>query len=236
MGRPDDRGSARGLVPVTKEELLTILNDPTPSLGADEDLKMTLRHNNSVNQKGLDRARSLMSHNIFKYFVARADAALLLVDGHCRSDGIGKTSPLSVWCASFIAALRKSPSLIVVQYFCGLNTDSRRALSGPLGLVKSLIGQLLAYEYAGGPSTTHMEQETVEGGKKDDIVCLCEILKKLLLQLGKSRIVFCIIDIVCEFERKSWKNWLQHLTQVFETLYDLVDRKKQGGQTQLKVS
>lgn len=236
MSRPnDDRELDKGLVPLTKEGLLIMLNDPTPSLSADEDLKMTLRRNHSINPEGLDRARSLMSHDIFKNFVSRDDTASLLVDGHCRTDGIGKTSPLSVWCASFVAALEQSPSLIVIHYFCGLNTSSGRALSGPFELVKSLIGQLLAHEDAEGPITTYLEQGTVEGASKDDIGCLCEILKELLLQLGKLRTVFCIIDNVCGFERKYWDNWLQYLTQVFETLHDLVDHEKQGGQIQPKV-
>lgn len=222
------------IIPVKKEEILALENDPTPSISAEEDLRMILRHN--INPEGLDRAPSLMSEDAFKTFVSQDGAALLLVDGHCRSYGTGRTSPLSVWSASFAAALGQSPSLVVLHYFCGLHTNSRRALSGPLGLVKSLIGQLLAHESLGigTSSSICLEPKSVEGVKNDGIKALCDILRQLLLQLDKSKVVFCIIDNVCEFEKNYWENWLQHLTVIFETLHDLVHLKTSGGHMKLK--
>ncbi|KUI58697.1 Acidic mammalian chitinase [Cytospora mali] len=228
------REISMGLVPATKEGLLTALKILTVAHDATEDLELVLRQDSSVHPEGLDRAQSLMSHELFKKFVAQDDAALLLVNGHCRSDGTGKTSPLSVWCASFAVALKQSPSLVVLHYFCGLHTNPGRALSGPVGLIKSLIDHLLAYEATGSSTVAYLEKKTLEMAMKDDVGCLCEILRELLLQVSKSRIVFCIVDNVCEFETK-WDNWLQRLTQVFETLYKLVDHDRLGGQIKLKV-
>lgn len=232
---PGSRDLTTSPVITNKQKLATLLNDANAALGAEEDLKMVLRKNSSMTPEGIDRAHSLMSHGQFKEFMARETPALLLIDGHCRADGIGKTSPLSVWCASLIAALKQSPSVTAVHFFCGLHTRSGRELSGPLGLAKSLAGQLLACDDARDTTPIYLASDIVERAEKNDVYAICEIIKALLLRLGQSKVVFCIVDNVCEFERSTWENWQQDLTTIFETLYSLVNNETYGGRIPLKV-
>jgi hypothetical protein len=104
-------------VPVTKEELVRILKIQETDASAETDMKYILRRANSMQQRGLSRARSLMTKDAFKTLVAKDVSGILMVDGHCKEDGDGKTSPLSVWSASFAASLMLSDSLVVLHYF-----------------------------------------------------------------------------------------------------------------------
>lgn len=211
------------------------MNVANLSFDAEKDLRTVLRKNYSMTQEGLDRAHSLMSHGRFKSFITREEPSLLLVDGQCQEEGTGRISPLSVWCASFIAALKQSPSVIVVHYFCGLHTRPGRALDGPLGLAKCLASQLLAFDSATDALPIYVTKDVVERAKGNDVGAICAIIKALLHELCQTKVVFCVVDNVCEFERSTWGNWLKDLTEIFETLYGLVDIEKADARMSLKV-
>lgn len=233
--RPGSRDLACPSAITDKQKLITVLNGANAALDAEEDLKTMLRKSHSMQPEGLDRANSLLSHGQFKEFMAQENPALLLIDGHCRDDGMGRTSPLSVWCASFIAALKQSPSVAAVHFFCGLHTRSGRDLSGPLGLAKSLAGQMLAYDNTiMDAAPLYLASDIAERAEKNDIGAICEIIKSLLLRLGHSKVVFCVVDNVCEFE-STWGNWQKDLTVIFEALYSFIESENFGGRIPLKV-
>lgn len=233
--RPGSRDLNRPPVIADKQKLMAVLNGEIAAVYAEDDLKTILRNSHSMQLEGLDRAHSLMSHAQFKEFMAEETQALLLIDGYCRADGIGRTSPLSVWCASFIAALKQSPSVVAVHFFCGLHTRSGRDFSGPLGLAKSLAGQMLAYDNTTWDTAPlYLASDIVERVEKNELGAICEIIKSLLLRLGQSKVVLCVIDNVCEFE-STWGNWQKDLTDIFEALYSFIDLESCGKRIPLKV-
>lgn len=108
------------------------------------DVEIIRRQGANVAAEGLEHARKLMAMPQFNEWLSKDSPELLLVDGHCQNFGHGKTSPLSVFCASLASTLDQSESLVILQYFCGHHVlDSNGIPGGPLGLIQSLLTQLL---------------------------------------------------------------------------------------------
>lgn len=200
-------------------------------------MKYILRRANSMQERGLSQARSLMTKDAFKSILAKDESGLLMVNGHCKEDGAGKTSPLSVWSASFAASLMQSDSVVVLHYFCGLHSRSivGGPPAGPLGLVKSLIEQLV--RQAGdnvarmGPLDRTLAQQ-VEEGNYDAMLSL---LKPLLMSLDTEKTVFIIIDNASEFESVTWNEWSEQMVRIFKALYDIVRNQTSGAGPRMRL-
>ncbi|KAK3395127.1 hypothetical protein B0H63DRAFT_518196 [Podospora didyma] len=108
-----------------------------------------LQPSHSMRPEALSHVRSIMTERRFKNWMMCPGSSVLLIEGHCEHLGIGKTSPMSAFCASLGASLSLSPSFIIFiifSYFCGQNTNTHRNIySGPRGLIRSLITQLLQH-------------------------------------------------------------------------------------------
>lgn len=180
-----------------------------------------LQQTSSMQPDGLARASRLMSKVEFKHLLATDQSGLLLVDGYCMSMGVGRASPLSVFCASLATALTQADSIIVLHFFCGLHTKSDNLTDGPTGMIRCLIVQLLLSLGFNLPEL-ELGAKLCEGLKSDDVDCLCELFKRLVLNLNPDKILFCIIDNISDYETKSWRDWYAMLRKVFRQLYDLV--------------
>ncbi|CZR51440.1 uncharacterized protein PAC_01316 [Phialocephala subalpina] len=97
--------------------LLSILDVPFDA--ANEDLGYVLRQSNSFKTDTLGHGRWLMTTGSFKNWLSGGRSDILLVDGHSDEDKMGKTSPMSVFCATFVASVVKLRSTIVLHFFCG---------------------------------------------------------------------------------------------------------------------
>jgi hypothetical protein len=75
----------------------------------------------------------------FKAWLAPKQNDFLHVDGYYGGLEIRKTSPLSFFCASLAVAMTQEPIFISLAYFCGEHFSSLNPLSGPPGLLRSLI-------------------------------------------------------------------------------------------------
>lgn len=223
--------------PVTRDELARILRIQETDPPAETDLKYVLRRANSMQQRGLGQARSLMDKVAFKNLLAEEASGMLMVDGHCREDGDGKTSPLSFWAASLAASLMQSDSVFVLHYFCGLHSRNSAdgPPAGPLGLIKSLVEQLV--RHAGesfsrmGPLDKALAQEITD----DNFEAILSLFRPLLLNLDSSKNVFVIIDNASEFEGVTWNEWSEQMLQIFKTLYDMVRGQTPGSRSEMQL-
>jgi hypothetical protein len=225
-------------LPVTNEELVRILriqeNDPS----AEVDMKYVLRRANSMQQRGLSQARSLMTKDAFKSLLAKDESGILMVDGHCKDDGAGKTSPLSVWAASFAASLMQSDSLVVLHYFCGLHSRNitGEPPAGPLGLVKSLVEQLVRQVGNNVSRMGPLDRTLAQEVANDNLEAILSLIKPLIMSLHPRKTVFVIIDNASEFEGVTWNEWSEQTLQIFRVLYDIVKCQDDSDtRTQLKV-
>lgn len=210
-------------MPVKQEHLLQVLKIQDEDI-ATEDMKYVLRRSHSMEHRGLSQARSLMAKSTFKEFLAKGESGLLMVDGHGKSDGAGKTSPLSVWSASFVASLTQSDSITALHFFCGLHarSDSDDPYCGPVGLVKSLAVQLLRCPGDQLPSLGPIDQALLDDLDNDNFESICELFRILVLSLNPEKILFVIIDNISEFEGVTWTAWHDQAHLIFDLLHGMV--------------
>lgn len=227
------------VVPVTNEELRRILRIQESDPSAEMDMKYVLRRASSMEQRGLSQARSLMNKDAFKSLLAQDKSGILMVDGHCKEDGAGKTSPLSVWSASFAASLMQSDSVVVLHYFCGLHSRSIAGgpVAGPMGLIKSIIEQLVRQAGDHVSRMGILDKALAQQVMEDNFEAVASLLKPLLMSLDPDKTVFIIIDNASEFEGVTWNEWAEQMLHVFKALYDVARGEvlDPGIRTQAKV-
>jgi hypothetical protein len=174
-----------------------------PHLTATQDLDHVLKQGNSFEIQALGQGRWLMATESFKNWLAGRQSDLLLVDGHCDQAKTGKTSPMSVFCASLVASLVTLRSGLLLHFFCGQHVAPHDPLKGPHGLMRSLITQLLLYPETREPNLDFIDSQRIY----DDLVqhrlsALCYVFQQLVRQFPEGTIVYCIIDGISEYERR----------------------------------
>ena len=217
---------------ITKDDLLMHLDLHEVGSIA-EDVDRIRQQGTNVASEGRELARKIMNMAQFAEWMQRDESRLLLVDGHCKNLGNGKTSPLSVLCASLASNFAESDSLVVLQYYCGHHgLDSNNLPAGPLGLIKSLLSQLLRKPDSVLPQNLELDKELYNRAKPDDVDSLCEIFGVGFSQIDPKKITLCIIDEIAEFEgaREGWSDGMSFVA--FQLRYMV--HKFQGPQ-KLKV-
>jgi hypothetical protein len=198
--------------------LMEVINVPRSSPITDRD--EVLKKSRTFKDETLGRGQWLFTMESFKNFVSPSSSGLLLVDG-CYGDLCdGKVSPLSVICATLAATLDQTQSHVVLHFFCGRHCHPQDALSGPTGLMRSLIYQMIIYP---GLFSSKLEWEsnvTREQLAKGDLAGLCSIFRQLIRSVDPQLTLYCILDGISEFET-SLHGWLDQLKQVFDVLRGL---------------
>ncbi|KAJ0114044.1 hypothetical protein J7T55_007878 [Diaporthe amygdali] len=191
---------------ITKNELAKHLR-VSEIYSVNEDVERVHRQATNVTTEGLEQARKILSTAEVTDWLSKDESKLILVDGHCKNHGYGKTSPLSVFCASSASALDESPSLVILKYFCSHHSSNSENLpAGPLGLIKSLLGQLLHKSDDVLPLDLHLDNELLDRADPDDVPDLCEVFASIFSQINPAKITICILDEIAEFEgeRDGW--------------------------------
>ncbi|CZR65247.1 uncharacterized protein PAC_15147 [Phialocephala subalpina] len=214
---------------VSTSELLSILDVPIGA--ANEDLGYVLRQSNSFKTDTLGHGRWLMTTGSFNNWLAGGKSNILLVDGHSDQAKIGKISPMSVFCATFVASVVKLRSTIVLHFFCGQHATFEDPLRGPDGLLRSLICQLLLYPNTAEPNLGMLSQQELcndlRGHKLD---ALRHLFQQLLQQIPTGTLVFCIIDGLSEYETRM-NNSTEDLRSFVDGLQSIVRDQNQAGPT-----
>lgn len=220
------------ILTITKDELLLQLN--LREVGSIvEDVDRIRQQGTNVASEGRELARKIMTTTQFTEWIQKDESRLLQVDGHCKDLGNGKTSPLSVLCASLASNLADSDSLVVLQYYCGHHgLDSNGLPAGPLGLIKSLLSQLLRKSDSVLSQNLQLDKELDDRADPDDVDNLCEIFGAVFSQIYPNKITLCIIDEIAEFEG-SLGGWSDGMSLIAHQLRWMV-HKFQGPQ-KLKV-
>ncbi|PVH94902.1 hypothetical protein DM02DRAFT_618276 [Periconia macrospinosa] len=216
---------------VSFAQLISTLNvDPTPMLQETQDI---MRKANSMEPEGLAQVRYLRSTTHFQNWISSLLPSTLLVDGYCGESGIGRTSPLSVFCASLGATIARTDRSIPLLFFCGKHRNPKYdSLAGPSGLLRSIITQLILYPKATSNSSIPMEQNLWEGIARYDIGALLALFERVLMHVDPYKTVYCIIDSISDYQSGLHK-WADSLLYVLQHLHRLADRNQQHPQLKL---
>ena len=211
---------------ITTEELLGTLGvDLTSFIRETEHI---LRQSNSLRPQALGKARWLLSTVQFRNWLEKPFSCILLVDGYCRDDGIGKISPLSVFCASLATTLSQTGSSIVLHFFCDSHSRIEQdPVSGPAGLVRSLITQLLLYPDSPDIYLDPMDQSLYEAVSHWNVQALVFLFGLLVRNMDDSKTIICLIDSISDFETPL-QGWDKQILDVIQQLRSIVDRQRSG--------
>ncbi|CAI7678038.1 unnamed protein product [Penicillium pancosmium] len=186
-----------------------------------QDLEYVARQGHTFDSRAQMQAQSLTKTPEFQRWLASHRPDLLLVDGNAYIPGPGRISAMSVFCAVLVLGLMKSKKDIVLHFFCGQHTAAQDNMSGPKGLMRSIITQLL---YCGKQFDIDFidSRNYRESLEAQSLPHLCDIFCNLIEQLQLDTSVFCVVDGVSLYERD---HWLDELCCVFETLNALVENE-----------
>lgn len=204
---------------ISMPALKAIVNVPhsSPIIDRDE----VLKKGSTFGEETLGRGRWLLIMESFKQFMRGPSSRLLLVDGYCGDLCDSKVSPLSVLCATLAATLDQSDSSKVLHFFCGQHCRRRDTLSGPQGLLRSLIYQIIVYPDLFGPETKWESDVPQEQLAAEDLTGLCAIFSQMIRSIDRQFTVYCILDGISEFETSLY-GWLNQLKQVFQLLHGII--------------
>lgn len=208
---------------VTKAQLIQRFRLPSID-SIKEDVERIRRQGTNVALEGLAHAKKLMTMESFSSWLGQDDSRLLVVDGHCKNFGYAKTSPLSIFCASLASTLSQSSSLVVLQFFCGHHTmDSGDLLGGPLGLIKSLLGQLLHQPNDVLPAELYLASNLYDQASHENIDQLCQVFEALFSQIDPTKITICLIDSIADYEG-TFGGWVNGMCLIADQLKYMVHR------------
>ncbi|KAF7527689.1 hypothetical protein G7054_g10369 [Neopestalotiopsis clavispora] len=205
--------------------LMEVMNAPHLSPTAERDA--VLKKSRTFKEDTLARGRWLLTMESFKNFVSPSSSGLLLVDGYCGDFCAGKVSPLSVICATLAATLDQTQSHVVLHFFCGQHCRSKDAISGPMGLMRSLIYQMIIYPGILSPKLAWESSVTREQLASGDLSGLCSIFKELINFVDPQLTIYCILDGISDFEILL-HGWIDQLKQLFEILRGLITDATDG--------
>lgn len=138
----------------------------------------------------------LLNNPRLQHWLTADETTSLLVDGNGNGSDI--ISPMSHVCALLITSLQRIEPVLTVFFFCGLHVSKQDPLSGPSGLVRSLISQILdIQEY----SLDFIDDEYERRLQEWDIAYLMHLFQSLVDQLPQDRVLYCIIDGISFYER-----------------------------------
>lgn len=197
-----------------------------------QDLALVLRKYHEFSHKALSQANYLMATPKFQSWLTRFESSVLLVDGHCGDQSVGKIAPTSVFCSGLVEALSgplHNPSLfslpqqprVVLHFFAGHHANPSAGLCGPHGLVRSLIDQLLLQWPDHEPlDLTFLEQEFSVRTTSDDFETrfLCYMFEQLVCQLSFRSPLCCVIDGLSHFETSLW-GWADDLKMIIDSFF-----------------
>ncbi|KUL82565.1 hypothetical protein ZTR_09374 [Talaromyces verruculosus] len=187
------------------------------------DLQLVLKELSQFGVSAQSQAQQLFTSRVFASWMASVEPAIMLVHGNFDS-GPGRITALSVLCALFALELRSSSAkdgqVIVLHYFCGLHGSRYNALdslSGPNGLIRSILAQLLQTGWRFDLDFINTKSFVYEL-ENHSLQMLCHTFHQLIEQLPRKFSVICILDGLSEFASERFGGELADVLLILNRL------------------
>ena len=177
----------------SKDSLLQALGYEDAQLS--RDVEDALRQVFLVPHIDRDRVTAFIQDPTLEQWLTEAGFGALLVHGNSRRHEV--VSPISMACGIIIHLFKNTITrhrmpIITIYWFCGSHTTGSNG--GALGLVRSLICQLLA----AGPFDQGFKQ--TKNFESQDLENLLDVFTKLLKQIPEESAVVCVLDGISFYE------------------------------------
>ncbi|KAM0247238.1 hypothetical protein ACHAQJ_009923 [Trichoderma viride] len=208
---------------LTESDITSLLQTPDP-IG---DAERILRKESLMSDEALGYATLLRQKRQFKEWLSSEWPSLVLVDGCCRTESVGRTSPMSFFTASFASTLLQAQSGIVLQFFCSHHIDPQKENAGPKGLLRSIISQLLLYPKPYNLTLDFVDQSLYDAVAASNTEALCFLFERLFWQIQPATIIYVLIDSISDFE-SNLHDYGERMDRVFALFQTLIRQVLQG--------
>ena len=160
-----------------------------------------------------NRGSLLIRSPHFQNWLISTSPIFLLVDGK----GSSATERISAmtFVSALLAQTLSDAGTSCIHHFCGLHTGRSDDLSGPSGLLRALLAQLVTlYPFRIGFTHYNDYHEL----QRFDVVRLCALLSDLVKDLPEGFILVCIIDGVSFYEASNWADDLRLVLEILNAL------------------
>ena len=197
----------RGMI-LESQQLLEILAINYTEI--EKNLSNMLRLGRLANPSYHNRGSLLMRSPHFQNWLTSTSSIFLLVDGN----GGSATERISAmtFVSALLAQTLSDEGASCIHHFCGLHTARSDDLSGPSGLLRALLAQLVTL-YAFRIGFTHYND--YHELQRFDAVRLCALFSDIVKDLPEGFVLVCVIDGVSFYEASDWTG---DLRLVLETL------------------
>lgn len=211
--------SPRSMIAISR--LILLLNVDRSIIS--NDLHETSRHGNTMPTDALSEARYLLSTPEFKHWFSNPSSSLLLVEGaHQQAN---KSTPLSVLCASLVTELPRLGPFQPLYFFCDQHNSDSDPLSGPKGLLRSLITQLLYQIPPAASNLTFLTRHVLHHVSKHNLNALFYTFATLVANLPASVTLVVILDSLNKYSSlPDWEADTLRLASHFRELVDVMPR------------
>lgn len=226
---PQQEQNPPGPSSFTLQDMIHRLRVPDPTTDGLE----ILSKNSQLSDQAISYINALGAKPHFLDWLASPSPRLLLVDGHSRDAGVGRTaSPMSFFTASLAASLIRDGQGVTLQFFCGrhadpetdADTDASLAMSsGPNALLRSLIAQLALHPSSGiPPPGPAIDAYLASQALQNDTNALCVLFETLFWHVPRGVTVYMLLDSISDFETDAHGFWAE-LERVFDMFRSLMD-------------
>ena len=196
----------------------------------EQDVDAALRTIWALPRQDQDRIVAIMlSHKLQHWITATASSAIFINANHNDYTGQQPTSFISAKLLDSItpsaSTTQHEPRLTLpLAVFCGEHLQRDDPDSGPDGMMRNLLAQLLLSYPDFSFQIIQRMQKSLDYSSVND---LCDIFDLLIAQLPPYIVVFCIIDSISFFEDNA--NVCEEANIAVQALVDVVERTREGG-------
>ncbi|RSM12542.1 hypothetical protein CEP52_002423 [Fusarium oligoseptatum] len=188
------------------------------------DIKDCLKHIDLLDSDDKNMSRSILHSEQLDRWLQGKKSSIMGINLHTPPASLN--NPVSFTSALSATALRSTAQFPVLAFFCAhRNNDSiSEDQSGPVALVKSLVGQLLTFISDNRPSVdlTELGEYGFLPKAKKDVKAGLKALAALLSLLPEEDMVFIIIDSLSRLSGSGEERMIKKLVQIIRQREDLV--------------
>ena len=209
------------------ERTLAILDCKVESLP--QDVETNMQNVWTLSQSAQNRAVSLMESQKLHTWLTSTEPSALFVNGN--HDASARNSPVSYVCSKLVDSVCPwaegtyfmHSSILAQTFFCGQHIDFEDPASGPAGMMRNLISQLVINYRAFSLSTLQQLLEIDSFEMRE----LCTAFSNLIKQLPRRYMVLCIIDGITFYEDSPTES--EAAVEAVRSLLEIMENCKSKG-------
>jgi hypothetical protein len=229
-----ERSRSRGRYPSdspepTRQDQLLQLLDLADS-GEDTDLAKISTSAVLVQRPHQGRAEQLVHNAQFQSWMTEPSSTELLIHGYMKPSRTS-VSALSLFSAAIVQSLRQNPHFCTLAFFCGEHNDRDDPLTGGIGLIKSLIVQLLGQYHFHDQGLRSATRGMNLDALGYDVEQLCSLFARLVRRMRDGTTLMCILDGVDVYDNPEYmQDW-----EVEKVLYHVLSLTRDDAGVRVSV-